>query len=143
MWYAILLLSAPEFFYLRAAGGCLARTPQSKPGCCGQTQCQGGAMQNGTRKAYFNFSLAAFDTTTTRLFVVDRPDRPLGEPRAKLLSAGHHLQHGTCRSAQPHTIWFIHIQTITSTMIRAYRSMPHSSVRAALRYLQHGACRST
>ena len=65
MWYAILLLSAPEFFYLRAAGGCLARTPQSKPGCCGQTQCQGGAMQNGTRKAYFNFSLAAFDTTTT------------------------------------------------------------------------------
>jgi len=22
-------------------------------------------MQNGTRKAYFNFSLAAFDTTTT------------------------------------------------------------------------------
>ena len=77
-----------------------------------------------------------------RLFVVDRPDRPLGEPRAKLLSAGHHLQHGTCRSAQPHTIWFIHIQTITSTMIRAYRSMPHSSVRAALRYLQHGTCRS-
>jgi len=27
-------------------------------------------------------------------------------------------------------------------MIRAYRSMPHSSARAALRYLQHGTCRS-
>ena len=26
---------------------------------------KGGAMQNGTRKVYFNFSLAAFDTTTT------------------------------------------------------------------------------
>ena len=28
-------------------------------------ECKGGAMQNGTCKAYFNFSLAAFDTTTT------------------------------------------------------------------------------
>ena len=63
--YAILLLGAPEFFYSRAAGGCLARTSQIKPGCCQQTQCKGGAMQNGTRKAYVNISLAAFDTTTT------------------------------------------------------------------------------
>ena len=63
MWYAILLLGASEFFCLRAAGGCLARTSQSKPGCGQQTQCKGGAMQNGTRKAHFNFSLAAFDTS--------------------------------------------------------------------------------
>jgi len=38
-------------------------TSQIKPGCCQRTQCEGGAMQNGTRKAYFNFSLAAFDTS--------------------------------------------------------------------------------
>ena len=30
-----------------------------------RAECKGEAMQNGTRKAYFNFSLAAFDTTTT------------------------------------------------------------------------------
>ena len=65
MWYAILLMGAPEFFYSRAAGGCLARTSQIKPGCCQQTQYKGGAMQNGIRKAYSNFSLAAFETTTT------------------------------------------------------------------------------
>ena len=59
------LRGAPEFFYSRGAGGRLARKSQIKPGCCQQTQCKGGAMQNGTRKAYFNFSLAAFDTTTT------------------------------------------------------------------------------
>ena len=59
------LKGAPEFFYSRGAGGCLARTSQIKPGCCQRTQCLGEAMQNGTCKAYFNFSLAAFETTTT------------------------------------------------------------------------------
>ena len=57
------LRGAPDLFYSRGAGGCLARTSQIKPGCCQRTQCEGGAMQNGTRKAYFNFSLAAFDTS--------------------------------------------------------------------------------
>jgi hypothetical protein len=65
VWYAILLLGAPEIFYSRGAGGCLARTSEIKPGCCQQTQCIGEAMQNSTRKAYFNFSPAAFETTTT------------------------------------------------------------------------------
>ena len=65
VWYAVLLLGAPEFFYSRGAGGCPTRTSQIKPGCCQQTQCEGEAMQNSTRKAYFKFSLAAFDTTTT------------------------------------------------------------------------------
>ena len=57
------LTGAPEFFYSRGAGGRLARKSQIKPGCCQQTQCEGGAMQNGTRKTYFNFSLAAFETS--------------------------------------------------------------------------------
>ena len=33
-------------------------------------------MQNGTRKAYFNFSLAAFDTTTTGEVHIDLTIEP-------------------------------------------------------------------
>ena len=59
------LRGAPEFFYSRGAGGRLARKSQIKPGCCQRTQCEGEAMQNSTRAAWFNFSLSAFETTTT------------------------------------------------------------------------------
>ena len=71
-----------------------ARTKQPKPRYLWAPAALGTA-QHTTRLGYWlaGWQLAA------GLFVVDRPDRPLGEPRAKLLSAGHHLQHGTCRSA--------------------------------------------
>ena len=59
------LRGAPEFFYSRAAGGCLARTSQIKPGHCPRAEYKGVAMQNSTRKEWFNFSLSAFETTTT------------------------------------------------------------------------------